>query len=182
MKIEFFNKTLLRSLEQYINGDNIKPYIFSNGINLAFDKITINRTADGAICLNMGEGCGSDYLKVWRAGIPGLVIKDIKKNRVDHYYEFITPDIKSIIRTLSDDEYDVCIENPTLSDCIITKGDFKFIIIKIVKADDSFATRVNPLYSYDDIERDNSADSEDESEEDEEVEEDTVKSYSLFED
>lgn len=182
MKIEFYDKMLLRNLEQHINGDTIHPYDFPTNVNIAFDRINVHRDNNNGVVLYIPEGVGSDYLKVWHQGLPQILIKDIRKQRLDRYYEFITPEIKSLIRTLTDDEYEVCSKDPMLAPYLISKGDLKFIIIKIVKVDDGYYKASRALDDYYPDENELPSDSDEEVEEEEPVEEEGLKSYSLFDD
>lgn len=125
----------------------ISQYEFMDCQCMTVGLVTIHKYPGGSY-LYLRPEADKRYMKDWKEDVGQILLTDIKKNNLSPYYELVTqktdPACKALLRRISDEEYD---DFKAKGQVHLMIGDFYYIIIKLVPANDGYNFRDNVQYT-----------------------------------
>ena len=143
--MEFLDKSLIRRVGDAVSGGSLKRYEFEPGVNIAVGSVLIRRDNAGRISLMLSQGCFGAYMTEWRKSIGGLLLSDIKKNRTDQYYRIDFDGMRCLLRTVTDDEYSMYLNDPAMSDYLYKADGLNIVFVKICPDNIDWSVRSNEV-------------------------------------
>lgn len=129
--MEFLDKSLVHRVGDAVSGGSLKRYEFDPGVNIAVGSVLIRRDKAGRINLMLSQGCGGTYMVEWNKSVGGMLLSDIKKGRTEQYYQIDFDGMRCLLRTVTDDEYSVYLNDSAMSDYLYKADGLNVVFVKI---------------------------------------------------
>lgn len=166
------------SSEAELPTSSVTQFEFPSYTNICIGCINILRTIRNGVketYMSLPENMSKDYINAWNKDVGRILIKDLKNNKDELYFELHTSTHNVLLRKILDDEYDVMKESGFTH---VTIGDFVYMIVKEIPVGGVYS-KINSTNGEELLNNQSNASNSTEVEEDEQQEE-VLESLSLF--
>ena len=140
MKTKLITSDIIKLVKSAIKDKpEVKKYILDKYTRLAIGDYVITMFKGEKPVINMGDNQSTDYYKIWREDIGGVLLKELRKEEPE-LYEIKTNSFKVLLKRIAEEEY-LEFVNKKLDHIMI--GNFGYTIIKAVNPKKTYGDKVD---------------------------------------